>query len=201
MTKTVETFETAALELLNAGFASKAAQKKALDEVSRAYEIVKREIANALLADRSIGGENWNDLYYGPLYIHEFSEKRQAAYLPFFPEQIAIVRRLRELRDAIKSAAIVPPAKDEAKAVEKRVVEAIKARMERLGVRFLEAINLCEVCEDFVAIKGLSANSHYVTNDRGTTFLRTFYYLNGKLTPLNLIIAAAEEAARQAKAA
>lgn len=45
----------------------------------------------------------------------------------------------------------------------------------------------------------LHANVHYVTNQHGTTFLRAFYYLNGTLTPLSIIIAAAEAKAREAE--
>jgi hypothetical protein len=47
----------------------------------------------------------------------------------------------------------------------------------------------------------VQAHTHQVTNQYGTTFLRTFYYLFGDLTPLNIIIAAAEELARREKAA
>ena len=43
------------------------------------------------------------------------------------------------------------------------------------------------------------ANVHYVTNQHGTTFLRAFYYLNGTLTPLSIIIAAAEAKALEAE--
>jgi hypothetical protein len=40
-----------------------------------------------------------------------------------------------------------------------------------------------------------------VTNQYGHTFLRTFYFLAGVMTPLNVIIAAAEELERRKKAA
>lgn len=202
MTKSIETFETAALSLLNDGFTSKAGAKRANDELARAFDIVGRSIRDALLADRSIGGSEqaWKDLYYDlPHNLHAFSDKVAARYVDRFPAEVETALRLRSIREAVKVAPIVPPAKDETKVLAARVVEAIAERMERLGVRFLEAIDLCEVFPEFVAIKGLSANSHYVTNEHGTTFLRTFYYLYGKLTPLNLILAAAEEAGRRAE--
>ena len=204
MPRTIEAFETAALDLMNAGFSSKAAQKAATDEVGRAYELARRNVMDALLADRSIGGTEagWKALYWDfPMYVHQFSDKVAARYVDLFPADVAIALRLRELRDAIKAEAIVPPAKDERKARAARVIETIKSLMERRKAQYLEAIDLSEVVEEGVVIHGLTANSHYVTNEHGTTFLRTFFYLYGKLTPLNSILAGAEEAARRAKAA
>ena len=73
--------------------------------------------------------------------------------------------------------------------------------MERLQVRYLEAIDLCElVGDEGFRMKGLSANSHYVTNEHGTTFLRTFYYLQGKLTPLRFDHRRRQETRRQPEA-
>lgn len=204
MPKSIATYETAALDLMNAGFSSKAGQKAATDQVGRAYDVIRESLHNALLADRSIGGSEqaWKDLYYGvPLYVHQFSDKLAARYADGFAADVADALRLRDLRDAIKASAIVPPAKDETKARAARVVESIKALMDRRNAQFLEAIDLSEVVGDGIIIHGLTANSHYVTNEHGTTFLRTFFYLRGKLTPLNTILAGAEEAARRDEAA
>lgn len=210
MTKSIETYETAALNALNNGFSSKAGAKAASDDVTRAYELAKRQIHEACLAadrdaDRrmlpAIDAVYWDV----PSYPHQFKAKHvdliRAAFGDRFDDLIVSIERLVELRETIKAATIVPPAKDETKVLERRVVEAIKDRMDRLNVRYLEAIDLCTVFPEFVSIKGLTANSHYVTNDHGTTFLRTFYYLFGKLTPLNLILAAAGAASDKAKAA
>jgi hypothetical protein len=204
MTKTVETFETAALDLLNAGFASKAAAKRANEELGRAYDLVRRSVSDALLADRSIGGSEqaWKDLYYDlPYDLSRFSDKVAARYVDLFPADVEVALRLRSIREAVKAAPIVTPAKDETIRRAAKVVESIKSLMERRKAQYLEAIDLTEVLGDEgVVIHGLSANSHYVTNDKGTTFLRTFFYLRGKLTPLNSILAGAQEAARRAEA-
>jgi hypothetical protein len=43
----------------------------------------------------------------------------------------------------------------------------------------------------------VSANVHMVRNQHGTTFIRAFYYMDGKLTPLNMILAVAQEIQRR----
>ena len=204
MTK-FETYSAAALDALNAGFSSKSAAKAASDDVTRAFEVLDRELKDACLAARTVvegatgmfGGTAYdmtpevNAVYWDfPSYPHQFKAKHaelvRAAFGDRFDDLIAKAFELVELREAIKAAPITPPAKNEAKVIEARIVESIRARMERLQVRYLEAIDLCElVGDEGFRMKGLSANSHYVTNEHGTTFLRTFYYLQGKLTPLN----------------
>jgi hypothetical protein len=43
----------------------------------------------------------------------------------------------------------------------------------------------------------VSVTPHYVTNQYNTSFIRCFYYLNGKMTPLNIIMAAAGQLERE----
>lgn len=207
-TRTIETETARALELLNDGFSSKAGQKDALRYVNDAYDMAKDQLSKACLAARDADFQMTDAVkavYWDvPSYPHQFKAKHgdliRAAFGDRFHALIATVEGLVELRDTIKGATIVPPMKDEAKAEAARIVESIRDRMDRLNVRYLEAIDLTTVFEDGFVMKGLSANSHYVTNEHGTTFLRTFFYLNGRLTPLNLILAAAQEARRQAEA-
>lgn len=214
MTKTTKTpaerrayFVDAATEAFNNGFTSKSAAKRAMDDVSRAFDLIDRELKDACL-DLGRGDDMpaaANVVYWDfPSYPHQFKAKHIAMVRDAFGDRFDALMveagELAALREAIKSAPVVPPVKDETKAIANRIVETIRARMDRLNVRYLEAIDLTTVFEDGFVMKGLSANSHYVTNDHGTTFLRTFFYLNGKLTPLNLILAAAQEARRQAEA-
>jgi hypothetical protein len=211
MTNRFETYSAAALDRFNAGFSSKAGQKDALDYVTRAYEVLRRELQDACLATPRVDAATGKmapaveAVYWDvPSYPHQFKAKHsdliRAAFGDRFDVLIAQAEELVALRETIKAADIVPPAKDETKARAAKIVESIKARMDRLQARYLEAIDLSDVLDDGVYIRGLTANSHYVTNEQGTTFLRTFFYLHGKLTPLNTILAGAEEAARRAKA-
>jgi hypothetical protein len=163
-----ETFTASAADALNAGFTSKAGQKVALDFVSRAYETLTAELKAACLATPRIDAVTGKltpaveAVYWDvPSYPHQFKAKHsdliRAAFGNRFDALIANAFALVELRETIKGAAIVPPAKDETKAVAVRISETIKAEMERLGVRYLEAIDLCEAVGDGVIIKGLSS--------------------------------------------
>ena len=208
-------FSAAAAAALNNGFTSKSGAKQAAADVSRAYEELTRELKAACLDARTpVEGHfagyamtpEVKAVYWDvPSYPHQFKAKHgdliRAAFGDRFDDLIAKANELVALREAILAAPVSPPMKDESKVRAAKIVESIKARMDRLNVRYLEAIDLCDVLEDDkVRIKGLTANSHYVTNEHGTTFLRTYFFLFGKLTPLNLIMAAAEEAGRRAKA-
>lgn len=200
-----------ATELFNEGFTSKAGQKRALDNLNRAYEEVRNAWRNVQLSnaphngERDLTPEMWADrtAFFDamdlPFDLHQVRDRHFPMADHFTPGAGDVIRSLVDLRNAIKGAVITPPVKDETKVRAARVVEHIKDLMARRNAQFLEAIDLSEVVEDGVVIHGLTANSHYVTNDHGTTFLRTFFYLRGKLTPLNTILAGAEEAARRAK--
>jgi len=209
MTNRFDLYTAAAINALNAGFTSKAGAKQAAADVTRAYQVLERELADACLAMPRDDNDQMVDavsaVYWDvPSYPHQFKAKHgdliRAAFGDRFDDLIAKADELVALRVAILAAPVVGPMKDEAKVQAARIVESIKARMDRLNVRYLEAIDLTTVFEDGFTMKGLSANSHYVTNDHGTTFLRTYFFLFGKLTPLNLILAAAEEARRQSEA-
>lgn len=207
-----------ATDLFNAGFSSKAGQKRALENLSRAYNEVRDAWRNVQIAgaphqnlDRLMTeaealerhayfyGEGSMDL---PFDLHQIRDRHFPVLDSLLPGSADAVRQLVELRNTIKGAEIVPPAKDATKVRAAKVLVHLKDLMERRKAQFLEAIDLTEVLGDEgVIIHGLTASTHYVTNEHGTTFLRTFFYLRGKLTPLNSILAGAEEAARRAKEA
>lgn len=205
-----------ALDLFNAGFSSKAGQKRALDNLNRAYEEVRNAWHKGQIAQAPHQGLDRlmteaealerHAFFYGvasidtPFDLHQVRDRHFDAFEKFLPGSSDTIRRLVELRSTVKAAEITPPAKDETKALAKRVIESIVELMARRNAQYLEAIDLSEIVEGGVIIHGLTANSHYVTNEHGTTFLRTFFYLRGKLTPLNSILAGAQEAARRAEA-
>ena len=196
MPRTADHYTALALDAFNAGFASKSAQKSAIENVTRAYDINAQAIRDLLLADRTIGGDNWSELYYYVPALHNWKAKHGATYA-FAGDIIQSINDLVELRATIKNAAVAPvPARE----VSKYEVAAIKTIQDIITLRktqYARAIDLG------VIFNGLpvQAHTHQVTNQYGTTFLRTFYYLFGDLTPLNIIIAAAEELARREEAA
>jgi hypothetical protein len=206
VTRLTTDYIESALNAFNAGFSSKSAQQAAISDLGRAYDLVKKSVRDELLTSAPTREERdtpeWKTLYWElPDYIHNWKPRHSGLFSGRFPGQVLQAEELVKLRDTIKSAEVVPPAKDETKVRAAKVLVHLKDLMERRQAQYLEAIDLTEVLgEEGVIIHGLTANTHYVTNEHGTTFLRTFFYLRGQLTPLNTILAGAEEAARRVKA-
>jgi hypothetical protein len=191
-----------ALAAFNAGFTSKAAKKRALDLVSRDFDhYVHRVISDTLLDSRpenchthewrqSDEGLAWNELYWNvPSYPHEWKGKHSYIHNPLCPEAVETAERLVVLRETIKGAEVVAPIKDASKAKAEKITKSIKNELERLKKVYYDGLDLSK------RFGGLDVytNVHLVTNEHGTTFVRCFYYLFGKLTPLNIIIAVAEK--------
>ena len=199
MTK-VETLIEKATDLLDAGFATKAAQKEALQICQRAYELVRHSMQGAYL-DRPMEERHADalatDLYYAAHNLHEFTAARFEQARKVFPgsmvEELATIERLQALRDAIKAAAITPIAKRQVNETEKRVVSYLRSLHESRMQQYLDGVNLSEV------IGGVNAyaRSHYVNYGTSQQFIRAMYFLNGRRTALNVIIAVAEEFSRR----
>ena len=98
----------------------------------------------------------------------------------------APVRDLIALRAAINAAEIIPV--ERSPQAEK--VEAVhQSEMERRKTQHVGGLDMA----DRLGGLPVTVNAHMVTNDKGKTFVRHFFYLSGKLTPLNTIIAIAEQ--------
>ena len=198
-----------ALEAAADTFSSKAAQKRVLDDLNRAYndardaygEIYRVELfAN----DEAAGGRDaWDaaaflDAREVPFDLHHVRDLHVERIGEYSAEAANIVRAARFIRAEVKAAEIVPPVKADAaeKEAEARVQRSIREEMDRLGKMYHEALDLGRIFNGLP----VSANVHMVTNAHGTTFLRAFYYLNGKRTPINVILAAAQTLADEARA-
>lgn len=178
-----------ATELFNAGFTSKAGQKAALDNLNRAYDLQKEAIHNILLTEaREDRGENWNSLYWGIPDLHNWKAKHSEMFKTFVL-QVSAIEQLVELRTAIKGAVIVPPAKDETKVITAAVRKSMIEIMEKRQADFAYGCKL----HDIFGKLPVSVNAHWVRNSHGTEFIRYFFYLNGHLTALNVIIAIMQE--------
>lgn len=208
MARSIETYTTAALNALNTGFTSKAGQQSALADVNRAYELAQKELQGAVLsvADRHEADGSMKPIYKAvywdiPSYPHQFKEKHaeavRAAFGRAYDDVLQSIGELVELRATIKAAPVNAPVRAEPSPYAVKAYETIADLMARRKEQYARALNLGEV---FGGLP-VSANSHWVINEHGTRFIRTFYYLAGALTPLNLIIAAAEELERRSEAA
>jgi len=175
----------AAAAALEAGFSSKAAVKTAIEDATRAYEYgFKGVVHTALLAvareDRSV---NWDELYWGVPDLHVWKPKHAALFAEF-ADAVAYAQTCADLRAAIKAAPITPkaPKNDRVEAVVSQVRDLIELRKEQYG----RALHLHEI---FGRLP-VTASWHWVVNEHGTEFTRVFFYLAGRLTPLNIILAA-----------
>ena len=184
-----------AMEIFNNGFTSKASKKKAIELVTREYEEVARRngIMGKVLDLRSAGridDEKSDILYWGIPDLHNWKEKHSKMYTVLFPVEVAYIENLKTIRETFKNADIIKVERKDKEIDEKvkKVELTIKQEMERLNKQFINGLNLAKL------FNGMSvyAHSHYVINQHGTKFIRTFYYLNGSLMALKMIIAIAE---------
>lgn len=194
-----------ALAKLDAGFTAKARQKEANDQLNRAYNELQQlihaaacDLANKVDPNRE-NQEAWSSKvneYDMPFDLHHVRERHITKTRELVGDDVADrIAFLIETRAAVKAE---PIQKVEPKAPSAYQVKAEKSIMELIEKResqYLEAIDLGRIFEGLP----VSANSHWVVNQYGTGFVRTFYYLSGKLTPLNVIIAAAQTLAREAE--
>lgn len=193
---------TEAQASFEAGFLSMAAKKRALDQLNRAYDAI-REAAHDAQIDHANGnpalnnvGENRfsffreNDLPFG---LHQVRD-RHIAIIAKWSDDAQTVRDLIALRAAIKEAEIAPaPAKPEAEQRAEQVRKSVIDEMERRKAQFVEGL---DIARHFGGLP-VSVNAHWVHGHKGAVFLRHFFYLRGKLTPLNTIVAIAEAYERE----
>lgn len=183
----------AATETFNNGFTSKAAKKRTTDHLNRAYDIIEDVLRDKILAMRNGVDDKeearLSDLYWAIPKLYQWREKHNTIFAEF-PDFIEKVAVLDGLRQATKDAEITPIIKEVSEADNKveAVRKSITEEMERLNKQYIEGLGLAE---HFGGLH-VSVNAHFVTNAHGTMFLRHFFYLNGKLTALNMIIAIAQ---------
>ena len=190
-----------------AGFTSKASQKRALDDLNRAFNILTdgaRSDMRTAGNDRFPNACTENDLNSRHAFINSLGywelpdgpHQLRAKHEPMLGDSWNTALVIRDLRNAIKAAPVV---KIERKTNEREVAiqKSIRDIMTMRRSQFERGLHVAEL------FGGLPVwvNVHQVTNEHGTTFLRAFYYLRGELTPLNIIVCIAQELERHNKAA
>lgn len=195
---------------LDAGFMSKAAQKRSMDYASSAAELIGNEIQSLILThwsrDELYGPETGIvDLYYHQTRAHNWAKAAKMAHqlmsgrvdvspLLALGDQAAALYALAkatEIKAPVRKADTV-----EAKA-EAAVQKSIMAMLEERRAKYDRCLRL----DELFGTMGITANVHVVHGHKGTVFLRAFYYSLGVLTPLGVIIAAMDEAKRRELAA
>jgi len=204
MARTASDYIARALEMFEAGFTTKSAQKDALDNVSRAFDRVKEDVQNAL-CERYFWVMEYKDV---PLevrllsddlccmYPHQFRDRHADALVALGFDAKPFVE-LADFRNTIKSAEIIKVAVKEPCAKTIEIQKFIGDELARLKKCYVEGLDLSERLGHLP----VTANSHWVVNQYGHGFPRTFYFLNGKLTRLSIIICIAEELERRKEVA
>ena len=169
-------------------YSSKAEQKRELDQLSKSYDMTTRYMQDQMLGDREYGGEVDKLYWEVPHYLHQWNEKKYKMFEAKFPSRVREVKALNEMRDAIKATPICKP-EPKADSLEKKITKSIHEMLELRKKQYARGINLSEY---FGGLK-VTGNAHLVTNQYGTTFVRVFYYMHGEFTPLQVIIAVAQE--------
>lgn len=178
-----------------AGFASEAARKRAIECLSHAYSY-QRDLAHDACIGAAAGLEGEARIEHFnafdiPFDLHQVRERHFATFTRWAGESAAdLVRAMGDMRAAMKAApvGIAKPAPTEAEEKAQRIYKAISEVMAQRKADYLRALDLGR---HFGGLP-VSVNSHYVHGHKGAVFIRNFFYLGGKLTALNVIIAAAQ---------
>lgn len=182
--KTTEDHISAAFKQLQEDntFSAKAHQKEAQSLLSAAYYRIRdlnREFSRTLSRE---------DMFSIPFDLHQIREK----HMRFFHHTLhSDITRLVSLRNDFKTIEVRKPLKrnSEEDKKQKQVIETVTDMIKRKTAQYHKAVELGRL---FGGLP-VSVTPHLVTNEYNTTFTRCFYYLDGKLTSLAVIMAASQK--------
>jgi hypothetical protein len=195
MTDRFARYLDAATAAFEAGFKSEAARKRALEDLSHAYEITRGAVMNAILKARTPETEEQNsdDYWAIPSGLHQVRD-RHFDIAARYDAGFVITRDLIALRAVIKAAPLVVVERDATEARVETIRKSLLEEIERRGAQYVHALDMGR------AFGGLrvTVNAHLVHGHKGTVFVRHYFYLLGVLTPLQVIMAAADTLEREA---
>ncbi len=191
-TRTAQDYITLALSCIqdDQTFAAKSHKKDALSLLNRAYEVITEK-------NFSFGRENLSreDFFSIPFDLHLIREKHKVLFdTPFHKD----LQELVELRVLLKLLDVVKPAPKTERITAKQA-EVTKTVMDLIDRRMAQYHEAVEMGRLFGGLN-VSVTPHQVTNEYNTTFTRCFYFLDGKFTPLQVIMAALDTLAAEKKA-
>lgn len=167
-------------------FAAKAHQKEALGYLNGGYDMIRENNREFL---RSLTEEKYWAI---PLDLHQIRDK----HTHLFDEvHHANLSELVDLRVLLKLIPVVKPEpkSDRITAKQAEVTATVVDMIKRRTAQYHEAVELGRLFGGL----NVSVTPHLVTNEFNTTFTRCFYFLEGKFTPLSVIMAAADTLARE----
>tara|TARA_R100000935_G_scaffold32558_1_gene53089 strand:- start:17 stop:631 length:615 start_codon:yes stop_codon:yes gene_type:complete len=179
-------------------FAAKSHQKEALGYLNSGYEMIREKNSDLQIATRdAMGEERYNVVYWGvPFDLHQIRDK----HFDFFDVAFHTdLQELVELRVLLKLLEVIKPQPktDRITAKQTEVTKTVMDLIERRMAQYHEAVEMGRL---FGGLP-VSVTPHLVTNEYNTTFTRCFYYLDGKFTPLQVILGAMDTLAREREVA
>ena len=177
-------------------YKSKAEQKRELEKVSKEYDKIRSSMMDKMLNEKNAGRpQMMNTLYWNtPHYLHQFSEGHATLFSDDFKNEVKQIFELKQIRQSIKDTPIDPKPEPKNKR-ETEIVNSIKEIMERNKKNYITGLEL----HKHFGYLPVYVNAHLVTNAYGTTFVRHFFYMDGKLTALNVILAVLDTIKREEK--
>ena len=108
--KTSKFYTERALMEWNAGSCTKAGFKRVNEDINRAYDRISDGIRKDVLKKRdytasptSISRVHSDDLYWGlPNYVHQWRNKHTQLYKTRYPDMVAEIKQLAELKEDMK---------------------------------------------------------------------------------------------------
>ena len=198
--RTAQDYITLALSCIqdDQTFAAKSHKKDALSLLNRAYEVIREKNSDLQIATRdAMGEERYNVVYWGvPFDLHQIRDKHFDFFDVAFHKDL---QELVELRVLLKLLDVVKPQPktDRITAKQTEVTKTVMDLIERRMAQYHEAVEMGRL---FGGLP-VSVTPHLVTNEYNTTFTRCFYYLDGKFTPLQVILGAMDTLAREREVA
>ncbi len=179
-------------KVLEAGEGSKAFIKTGMEALSYLYDMVREDFNNETKY------ANCWDVPYSLAHI------RAAKHETVFGEYWNRVNELVEMRDAIKALPILvrqPKEEGLEQKIRRTILEEITARKEKFDIakRIVELFGVFTKDERGLDVVLLPVSVHHVycRNYFGTHWIRIDWYLSGEKTPLNTIMAAADQVKRE----
>lgn len=191
-------------EFTNGTFMSQAAKQRACSNLNFALEMVVGEITSLILDNAGHAntvGNPLHDLYWELCGVSclNFTKKSKMVEELLGEESsqwMALGEQCVAIYATYKAAAITkapPKVSLEVQLVEAKVQKSIITMMEERKAKYDRCLRL----DSLFGTMGITANVHVVHGHKGAVFLRSFYYVLGVLTPLQVIIAAMQESDRQ----
>lgn len=174
-------------EVLAAGEGSKAFIKRGLEAVNYLYDMVRDDVYSTMGYDNHL-----------PMYPHEVREAKHKEWFGDFWPRVA---ELVETREALRALPILtrqPKQEGVETKIRRTILDEIKARKEGFDI----AKRIVELFAEFTTneyglpvVKGLPLHCDYVycSNQFGTHWIRIDWYLSGRKTAFNSIMAACEQ--------